>query len=168
MTLFEKRLREASQINSLQTHYFTSLTPSQKQTLNEFKHSKEFIVNPTDKNLGPVVMNRDEYISQVLKEHLLTPTYQQLDPNIAHRRILQTKERLIDTLQIFRHQLTKPEIDFFTRSLKEIHRTPIFYGMKELLHLIPCYIKNSTELIKDLQNINLPKGTRLQRHIYLY
>jgi hypothetical protein len=50
MTLFEKRLREASRINSLQTHYFTSLTPSQKQTLNEFKHSKEFIVIPTDKN----------------------------------------------------------------------------------------------------------------------
>ena len=145
------------------------------------------------KTLGPAVMNRDKYISQVLKEHLLTPTYLQLDSNIAYHRGLQTKERLIDTFQIFQHQLTKPEIDFFTRSFKETHRTPIFYGMpkvhktpiqlrpvvscinsfpsifstwldvrmKELLHLIPSYIKNSTELIKDLQNLNLTKGARL-------
>jgi hypothetical protein len=75
MTLFEKRLREASRINTLQTHHFTSLNPLQRQTLNEFKNSKEFIIIPTDKNLEPAVLNRDDYISQVLKEHLLTPTY---------------------------------------------------------------------------------------------
>jgi len=193
MTLFEKRLHDASRLNFCQKHYFTSLTPSQKQTLNEFKNSKEFIVIPTDKNLGPAVLNRDDYISQVLKEHLLTPAYQQLDCNSANHLILQTKERLIQTFHNFRHQLTKPEIDFFTRSFKQIHRTPIFYGMpkvhktpiqlrpvvscinsfpsifstwldfrmKELLHIIPSYIKNSTELINDLQHVNLPKGAKL-------
>jgi len=53
MTVFEKNLREASRINNQQNYNFTSLTPTQKTTLNEFKHSREFIILPTDKNLGP-------------------------------------------------------------------------------------------------------------------
>jgi len=129
----------------------------------------------------------------VLKEHLLTPTYLKLDSNTASRRILQTTRNLKDTFQTFRHLLTKPEINFFTRSFNESHRTPIFYGipkvhrtpmqlrpvvscvnsfpsifsswldfrMKELLHWIPSYIKNSTELIKDLWSLNLPRGAKL-------
>ena len=193
MTHFEKRLREASNINNSQTYHFTSLTPLQKQTLHEFKQSKEFIIIPTDKNLGPAVLNRDDYISQVLKEHLLTPTYLKLNSNTASHRILQTMNDLKNTFQNFRHLLTKPEIDFFTRSFKGSHRTPIFYGMpkvhktpmqlrpvvscvnsfpsifsswldfrmKELLHLIPSYIKNSTELIRGLRNLNLPRGAKL-------
>jgi len=193
MTLFEKKLREASRINTLQTHSFTSLSPLQRQTLKEFKNSKEFIIIPTDKNLGPAVLNRDDYISQLLKEHLLTPTYLKLDSDTASYRILQTARNLKNTFQKFKHLLTKPEIDFFTRSFSDSHRTPIFYGMpkvhktpmqlrpvvscvnsfpsifsswldfrmKELLHLIPSYIKNSTELIKDLQCLNLPRGAKL-------
>ena len=33
--------------------------------------------------------------------------------------------------------------------------------MKELLHIIPSYFKNSTDLIKELRHINLPKGAKL-------
>ncbi len=193
MTVFEKNLREASRINNQQNYNFTSLTPTQKTTLNEFKHSREFIILPTDKNLGPAVMNRDDYITQVLKEHLLTPTYLQLSPEMASLRITQTKKLLIDAFQAHRHRLTKPETDFFTRSFNNQHRNPVFYGMpkihknpillrpvvscvnsfpsifstwldfqmKKLLHLIPSYIKNSTDLIKDLQTINLPAGAKL-------
>jgi hypothetical protein len=193
ITLVENSLREASRINNLQNHTFTSLTPAQKTTLTEFKHSKEFIILPTNKNLGPAVLNRDDYIAQVLQEHLLTPFYLQLTPEMATQRITQTKQLLIDTFQTYRHLLTKPETDFFTRSFNNQHRNPIFYGMpkihkkpiqlrpvvscinsfpsifstwldfrmKELLHLIPSYIKNSTDLIKDLQTINLPAGAKL-------
>jgi len=93
---------------------------------------KEFIIIPTDKNLGPAVLNRDDYISQVLKEHLLTPTYLKLNSNTASHRILQTMNDLKNTFQNFRHLLTKPEIDFFTRSFKGSHRTPIFYGMPKV------------------------------------
>jgi len=193
MTLFERRLREASRINTLLTHHFTSLNPLQRQTLKEFKNSREFIIIPTDENLGPAVLNRDDYISQVLKEHLLTTTYLKLDSNTASYRILQTTKNLKNNFQKYKHLLTKPEIDFFTRSFSKAHRTPIFYGMpkvhknpmqlrpvvscvnslpsifsswldfrmKDLLHLTPSYIKNSTELIKDLRGLNLPRGAKL-------
>jgi hypothetical protein len=190
MTVLEKNLHEASRINNQQNYNFTSLTPTQKTTLNEFKHSREFIILPTDKNLGPAVMNRDDYMTQVLKEHLLKPTYLKLTPEIASQRITQTKKLLIDTFQTHRHRLTKPETDFFTQSSNNQHRNPVFYKvhenpmqlrpvvscinsfpsifstwldfqMKKLLHLIPSYMKNSTDLIKDLQTINLPAGAKL-------
>jgi hypothetical protein len=36
------------------------------------------MIKPTDKKLGQVVLDSREYITQVLKEHLLTPGYKQL------------------------------------------------------------------------------------------
>jgi hypothetical protein len=193
MTNFEKKLKEAIKINNHRRDTFTSLTPNQKTTLNTLKHSKEFIIIPTDKNLGPAIINRDAYITQVLQEHLLNPTYLQLSPEIATCRIGQTKQLLIDAFNTYKDMLTQPEIDFFMRSFKNHHRTPIFYGMpkvhktpmqlrpvvscinsfpsifstwldfrmKDLLHLMPSYLKNSTELIKGLQDISLPPGARL-------
>jgi hypothetical protein len=191
ITLFEKKLREATRINNLKSYMYTSLTPTQKLTLN--KHSTEFIILPTDKNLGPAIMNRDAYINQVLKEHLCTTSYLQLNSTIAVHQIAHTKQRLIEAFQAHRHTLTQPELDFFTRSFTNRHRTPIFYGMPkvhktplqlrpvvscinsfpsifstwldfrmhELLHLIPSYIKNSTKLIHDLKNLTLPQNARL-------
>jgi hypothetical protein len=46
---------------------------------------------PTDKNLGPSIMNRDTYIEPVLKEHLMTPSYCQLSPRTADHQLNQTK-----------------------------------------------------------------------------
>jgi hypothetical protein len=188
ITLFEKKLREATRINNLQSYTYTSLTPTHKLTRNELKHSTEFIILPTDKNLGPAIMNRYAYIKQVLTEHLCTPSYLQLNSTIAVHQIAHTKQRLIEAFQAHRHTLTQPELDFFTRSFTNRHCIPIFYGMPkvhktplqlrpvvscinsvpsifsmwldfrmhELLHLIPSYIKNSTELIHDWKNLTLP------------
>jgi hypothetical protein len=33
--------------------------------------------------------------------------------------------------------------------------------MKRLLHLVPSYIKDSTDLLKELQNLNIPPGAKL-------
>jgi hypothetical protein len=152
MTLFEKKLREASRINTLQTHSFTSLSPLQRQTLKEFKNSKEFIIIPTDKNLGPAVLNRDDYISQVLKEHLLTPTYLKLNSDTASYQILQTTRDLKNTFQKFKHLLTKPEIDFFTRSFSDSHRTPIFYGMPKV-HKTPMQLRPVVSCVNSFPSI---------------
>jgi len=193
MTVFEKKIKKASRINNLQTHTFTSLTPNQKLTLNELKKSTEIIIMPTDKNLGPAILNRDKYIKQVLTEHLLTPSYLKMTSNLATPQNSHTKQLLITNFQTYKHTLSQPELDFFTRSFKDQHPTPIFNGllkvhktpvqlrpvvscvnsfpsifstwldfrMKELLHLIPSYIKNSSNLNKELQNINLPENAKL-------
>ena len=46
-------------------------------------------------------------------------------------------------------------------SYSSIFSTWLDFKMKELLQLFPSYIKNSTDLIKDLKAINLPKNAKL-------
>jgi hypothetical protein len=46
-------------------------------------------------------------------------------------------------------------------SLPSIFSSWLDFRMKDLLHLTPSYIKNSTELIKDLRGLNLPRGAKL-------
>jgi hypothetical protein len=48
-----------------------NLTPSQRHILSELLKRQDLIVLPTDKNLGPCFIERQLYIAQVLKEHLL-------------------------------------------------------------------------------------------------
>jgi len=95
---FEKQIKEASHRNHFQTHSYTSLTPLQTATLHTLKSSKDFIIMPTDKNLGPAIMNYDDYDKQVRVEHLTTPSYQLLQTHIANSRLLHTKNLLMTTL----------------------------------------------------------------------
>jgi len=138
-------------------------------------------------------MNRDTYITQVFEEHLLTASYTQLSEPIANQRLSNTRELLKNNFESHRHELSQPEIEYFTRSFQKHHRTPIFYGMpkvhktpmklwpvvscinsfnsifstwldfkmKTLLPLIPSYIKNSSDLIKELKSLNLPPSAKL-------
>jgi hypothetical protein len=180
-------------INNNKTQKYINLTPTQKNTLRELQHSDEFIILPTDKNLGPSIMNRDTYITQVFEEHLLTRSYTQLSEPTAKQRLSNTQQLLVNNFEAHRHELSQPEIEYFTRSFKTHHRTPIFYGMpkvhktpmklrpvvscinsfntifstwldfkmKALLLLIPSYVKNSSELIRELKSLQLPPSAKL-------
>ena len=194
ITLFEKQLKIAIQRNMLNLRNKSSnLTDTQLHTLSLLKRSTEFVVMPTDKNLGPAIMNRNEYITQNLTEHLLTNNYQQLCNTEAKTKLQQTKQLLKDTYNIHKKSLSQSEQNFFDRSFKIHHRTPIFYGMpkihktplafrpvvscinsfnsifstwldfkmKQLLYLVPSYIKNSTELLQQLDNVEIPPGAKL-------
>jgi hypothetical protein len=90
-----------------------NLTPTQKKTLNLLKHSKEFVAMPTDKNLGPSIMNCEAYIEQVLNL--------QLSPRTAKHQLNQTKHLLMETFNPHQNSLSQPEIDYFTRSFKNRH-----------------------------------------------
>ena len=49
-----------------------NLTSSQRQVLHLLKHNKHLTIKPTDKNLGPAVMETAVYTRQMPTEHLLT------------------------------------------------------------------------------------------------
>ncbi len=80
ITEFEKALKAAQhqliKINSKKKS--SNLTPVQLKTLRALRKNKSIIIKPTDKNLGPALMEIDSYIKQVLREHLLTKDYKQL------------------------------------------------------------------------------------------
>jgi len=193
LTLFEKLLTTTTTINRSNRSPFTNLTYNQKQTLQTLKKNSDFIIIPTDKNLGPAILTRQDYISQCLSEHLLTNNYQQLSDRKAVEKINTTKSKLIQIFNEHKHHLKDAETTYFLRSFKTQHRTPIFYGMpkvhkkpmklrpvvscinsfssifsnwldyrmKELLFLIPSYIKNSNQLLDELQVLKLPPNAKL-------
>jgi len=56
LTRFEKLLIAATTANRNKTNPFTNLTHNQQQTLQKLKDNTEFIIIPTDKNLGPPIL----------------------------------------------------------------------------------------------------------------
>jgi hypothetical protein len=152
ITDFEKQLKQSATTNNNKIQPYINLTPFQKKTKRELIHSNEFIILPTDKNLGPSILNRDDYIRQVLQEHLLSPTYMHLAEIIASQRLAETKQLLINSFETYRHLLSQPEIDYFTRSFQEHHRIPIFYGMPKV-HKTPMKLRPVVSCVNSFCSI---------------
>jgi hypothetical protein len=192
ITEFEKYLKSYHQhlTQKFKRNKLTNLTPLQSKALITLKHNKNITIKPTDKNLGPAVLDTKQYIGQILQEHLLTPSYKQLSHQEALNTMETTKTTLKKLIQSNLQLLSKPELTFFERSLRSFHRLPIFYGlpkvhkeplslrpvvstsgsllaifstwldykMKDLIPLVKSYIKNSFELIEELQSLNIPNN----------
>jgi hypothetical protein len=192
ITEFEKYLKSYHQhlTQKFKRNKLSNLTPLQSKALITLKHNKNITIKPTDKNLGPAVLDTKQYIGQILQEHLLTPSYKQLSHQEALNTMETTKTTLKKLIQSNLQLLSKPELTFFERSLRSFHRLPIFYGlpkvhkeplslrpvvstsgsllaifstwldykMKDLIPLVKSYIKNSFELIEELQSLNIPNN----------
>jgi len=192
---FEKALNEEKRklILKHSGRNLSNLTSSQRQVLHLLKHNKHLTIKPTDKNLGPAVMETTVYTRQMLSEHLLTKDYKQLSATEAKRILVKFKNTLQKLIANNQNLLSKAELLYFKRNLIAYHRIPIIYGlpkvhktplklrpvvsgsnslsavastwldykMKILLPHVQSYIKNSTEVIKDLKALHIPKGARL-------
>jgi hypothetical protein len=66
---FEKLLKAKQQelINKSKNHTLLNLTPLQRSALTKLRQNNNFIIKPTDKNLGPAVMDASTYVKQVLQ-----------------------------------------------------------------------------------------------------
>ena len=49
----------------------TNLLPYQTRALQLLQQQQDFLVCPCDKNLGPAIIERDDYIKIAMKDHLL-------------------------------------------------------------------------------------------------
>ena len=66
------------------THSSQNLTPSQTYLLDWLKDNPKYIILDTDKNLGPAIMERENYIKEMLDQHLLnTKQYTKLSQSEA-------------------------------------------------------------------------------------
>ena len=96
------------------------------------KNNDQITIKPTDKNLGPAILETNHYISQVLTEHLLTADYLQLPEPTAKHRMEDIKTRAKLIIADNHHLLSKAELTLFQRSFQNYHRTPIFYGLPKV------------------------------------
>ena len=114
-----------------------NLTPIQERLLESFSNNPDFLVVPSDKNLGPVLLDRTTYVRRCLDDHLLHPTYERLTSTAANnftsettkllQSFLQAHDQSIsagDTLYLHRYlaSVTDPYAYFY--ALIKVHKSP--------------------------------------------
>ena len=71
-----------------------NMLPHQRKILSDLRHNKDFLVIQADKNLGPCIIERQQYIQRALRDHLLDrTTYQQLNNQEVTNKIHHLKQR---------------------------------------------------------------------------
>jgi hypothetical protein len=101
----------------------SNLSSLQHRQIKMIRNDPQFIVCLTDKNLGPAILERQQYIHRVHQDHLgHTDTYKRLSETEA--------TDLWQAYRTHRHNLPQAKQTYFDRGLKKSHtkyRTPQFY-----------------------------------------
>jgi hypothetical protein len=142
LTEFEKALKDAHLKQTFKTtkRNLSNLTIPQQTTLKLLKNDKTLTIKPSDKNLGPAIMDTSTYVSMALTEHLLTPDYLQISQLEAKHRMENLTQTLKKLLKTHQEILSKPEILYFERSLQLPLRLPVFYGLPKV-HKTPVTLR---------------------------
>jgi len=130
ITRIETSLKHAHRylVNKISKENLQNLSLSQLSTLKLLKENNNLTIKPTDKNLGPAVMDTNTYINKVLTDHLLTKDYRQLSTLDAKNIMDNSKTYLKSLISHHQTSLTKPEFTFFQRNFQKFHRLPMFLG----------------------------------------
>jgi hypothetical protein len=110
-----------------------NLAPSQRHVLSELSSRTDLIVPPTDKNLGPCVIERKVCIAQAFKEHLQTSNYEPTSQEAAPIELQKQKDAFLAMCSEHKHALpTTAEQTYFKRAITEeclnATRVPQFHG----------------------------------------
>lgn len=111
-----------------------NLTPSQRHVMSELSKRKDLITLPSDKNLGPCIIERYKYIKSVGQEHLLNPhNYECIPPNQTAQQLATQRNQFLQCYKMYRDTLTTTaEQVYFQRALSPHYlantRVPQFYG----------------------------------------
>eukprot|EP00978_Attheya_sp_CCMP212_P004338 scaffold9464_cov25-Attheya_sp.AAC.2 len=134
-----------------------NLLKVQQNALKFLHDSDNFVVLATDKNLGPAIIEKDEYICKAQKDHLSEPsTYRQLTDAEA-TKIHEANEKELQTIVTENMKwIYGPQNDFFVESLKDVEnkklRTPIFYVLPKI-HKTPWKTRPVISTISSVLSI---------------
>ena len=98
-----------------------NLTPSQLRLLRSLTKHKDVIVAPSDKNLGPVILDRDVYVKKCLQNHLLSPTYKQLSLAEANAFVEDTKGLIDDFVSEHSDSITEGDLTYLQRYASSVY-----------------------------------------------
>ena len=123
----------------------TNLLPHQHRALASLQRQSELLVAPCDKNLGPAIIERSDYLDIAFRDHLNDrTTYKPLTPaeaTTAHWRLDQDIEAWLRT---HHKSCTKMERRFLREHLKQANETPF----------ARFYLTLKAHKLKPGQNVN--------------
>lgn len=97
-----------------------NLTPIQERLLESFTNSPTCLVVPSDKNLGPVLLDRALYVRRCLDDHLLRPTYERLAPRTATTFVTATTSLIRSFLQDHHSVISTGDLTYLYRYLNSV------------------------------------------------
>jgi hypothetical protein len=115
----------------------SNLTVLQSSMLANMKSSDDFIVFPTDKNLGPAVIERSEYVQEALKHLTDESTYRRLTQPQAQSRLEAIKPLLDDFLVTFKNQIDQCDRTFLRRSSDQVEDPYSHFYVTAKIHKTP-------------------------------
>ena len=118
LNTFKNNLTLHQNMHIQRTRKASNLSNHQKHILKLLSNNNDFVILPTDKNLGPCILERSTYIKYVLEEHLEDgKTYIQLNENTALNNIQAVQKRSNHLLSYkFRKQVDSEEMAYFVKS----------------------------------------------------
>jgi hypothetical protein len=106
----------------------TNLTPYQTKLLEVLRDSEDHIVIPTDKNLGPAILERTVYTQRAFDDHLNDETtYLRLSASDADTRMAAIAAKILKFINNEAFRLPKDERTYLERSLKVKDKYAYFY-----------------------------------------
>jgi hypothetical protein len=117
----------------------TNLTVLQQQTMTTLRDSPDLLVCKSDKNLGPIVVDRRRYVLHAFQDHLSDPnTYQSMNALTSFIHMRQVRQRILEFIAQFQHELDREDVIYLHRYLDsvkdpyphfyllwKIHKTPL-------------------------------------------
>ena len=105
-----------------------NLLPSSRKIIQQLKTGSAFIILPTDKNLGPAILERRIYKQRCLQDHLLdATTYLQLTHADADGLLHRATKQMEYLINKYAKTLPEAELTYFRRCAGEQRRIPQFY-----------------------------------------
>ena len=124
----QQHLHQQVQINQGSQHRRHNLYASSRLLIRTLKTSPDHIILPTDKNLGPAILERSTYKTRCLQDHLLdSNTYQRLEPWEADCHMFRATKAFEHLIKTHKASLPDSEQTYFRRCFEETRRLPQFY-----------------------------------------
>ena len=97
----------------------TNLLPHQHRALRMLQQQQIFLIVPCDKNLGPAIIERHDYLKIAMRDHLSnTTTYKSLSTIEINRYSSEIKKHILEWLKTYNKKLTKMERAVIRAELK--------------------------------------------------
>ena len=114
-------------INKLEATSKPNLSKKEEKAIQKLRKNKQLVIKPADKNLGTVILNATDYVTQCLS-HLSSDTY----IRVTHFHEQEIKRAIITVLDNFKSQLSPHKELFQFLQPTTQHSIPKFYGIPKI------------------------------------
>ncbi|CAJ1944007.1 unnamed protein product [Cylindrotheca closterium] len=128
---FRKRLKPLFRRQKV----YSNLTLIQHRLLSTLRHHPDLLVLNSDKNLRPVILEREVYVRRCLTDHLLTWPYQQLSQEEADNFTSETRHLLKKFLTENSYAISEMDMTYLWRSLESVTDPYAYFYVLAKIHL---------------------------------